>query len=200
SIVGVEWIHALNKKYKTSIKTTKIYQYPTLSTFADYFYDILTKTEEYFTKEEDEKPQLKSEERDQEYSIERTINNSGMTKEKLLKELSESLAEELYMEEEDIDLEKSFIELGLDSIVGVEWIHALNKKYKTSIKTTKIYQYPTLREFTTYMFDELNRINKNLESSLQEKDEIDKLLWQIYQGEMDIHNAEELLSISKKEG
>ncbi|MGN8845779.1 SDR family NAD(P)-dependent oxidoreductase, partial [Niallia sp. HCP3S3_B10] len=54
-------------------------------------------------------------------SQEKSIQNDKVEipKEKLLKEVSKSLAEELYMEEEDIDLEKSFIELGLDSIVGV---------------------------------------------------------------------------------
>nr|WP_029191154.1 acyl carrier protein [Ornithinibacillus scapharcae] len=210
SIVGVEWIHAINKKYQTSIKTTKIYQYPTLTTFADYFYDVLSSMEvNNINKEDsnststnnDHKKSLPIIESQLEFSKKKeTTIHPEIKKEALLKELSKSLAEELYMDEGEIDVDRSFTELGLDSIVGVEWIHAINKKYQTSIKTTKIYQYPNLVEFTKYMHGELVSLNENAESIIPSDDEMEKLLWLVYQGEMDIHNAEELIAISKKEG
>ncbi|WP_198863551.1 acyl carrier protein [Bacillus velezensis] len=42
----------------------------------------------------------------------------------------ESLAKELYMDVEDIETDRSFTELGLDSIIGVEWIRDVNKNSK----------------------------------------------------------------------
>jgi hypothetical protein len=42
--------------------------------------------------------------------------------EQLQRQLKESLAEALYMEAAEIDGDKPFVELGLDSIVGVEWV------------------------------------------------------------------------------
>ncbi|WP_010097991.1 SDR family NAD(P)-dependent oxidoreductase [Ornithinibacillus scapharcae] len=84
-----------------------------------------------------------------------------ITEDKLLIELSKSLAEELFMDEGEIDIDRSFTELGLDSIVGVEWIHAINKKYQTSIKTTKIYQYPTLTTFANYFYNVLSTMTNN---------------------------------------
>ncbi|NEP83441.1 MAG: acyl carrier protein, partial [Okeania sp. SIO3B3] len=38
-----------------------------------------------------------------------------------------------------------------DSIVGVEWISAINRHYGLEIKATKLYDYPTLLELTNYL-------------------------------------------------
>ncbi|MBV2240633.1 acyl carrier protein [Bacillus inaquosorum] len=93
--------------------------------------------------------------------------------EELQEELADSLAEALYIEREMILSGKKFIELGLDSIVGVEWIKTLNKTYGIAIKATKVYDYPTLLDFTQYVASELGRlkndqINRNL-CQLKEK-------------------------------
>jgi len=39
-------------------------------------------------------------------------------------ELAELLAAELFVEAEDVDPDRSFVEMGLDSILAVEWIQA----------------------------------------------------------------------------
>ncbi|WP_416135620.1 acyl carrier protein [Bacillus velezensis] len=88
-------------------------------------------------------------------------------------------SKELYMEVKEVDPEASFTELGLDSIIGVEWIRAVNKKFKISISMTKIYQYPTLADFTRYLYEVLKSMNKS-----QEGDEVEELLWQVYQGKL----------------
>ncbi|WP_198863550.1 acyl carrier protein [Bacillus velezensis] len=54
----------------------------------------------------------------------------GLSARGLLDELTESLAEELYTDVVDIEADRSFIELGLDSIIGIEWIHTINKNSK----------------------------------------------------------------------
>src|SRR5439155_12041550 len=60
--------------------------------------------------------------------------------------LARSLAKALYMDEGDIDVEKPFTEMGLDSVIGVEWIDSLNKQYAIDLKATRIYDYPTIRQ------------------------------------------------------
>jgi acyl carrier protein len=52
-----------------------------------------------------------------------------LNKEKIQKRLIKSLAEALYLEPSEIDADQSFIDLGLDSIVGVEWIKTVNKDF-----------------------------------------------------------------------
>ncbi|MCP5005452.1 MAG: hypothetical protein GY941_16170, partial [Planctomycetes bacterium] len=74
-----------------------------------------------------------------------------ISKAALQDDLKTSLAKELYMNESDIDIEKAFIEMGLDSIVGVEWINAINQKYKINIAATKVYDYPTIKELAGFL-------------------------------------------------
>ena len=62
-------------------------------------------------------------------------------------ELAELLAAELFVEAEDVDPDRSFVEMGLDSILAVEWIQAVNRRFGLSVSTTRIYELPTLRQF-----------------------------------------------------
>ncbi len=76
------------------------------------------------------------------------IENTGET---LQHYLVKSLAEALYMNSSDIDVEKAFIDMGLDSIVAVEWIQLLNKEHGLSILATKVYDYPNILSFTEFL-------------------------------------------------
>jgi len=58
--------------------------------------------------------------------------------------LQTSLAQALYVEVDDIDLNKPFNELGLDSIIAVEWVRSINATFAMSMPVTKIYDYPTV--------------------------------------------------------
>ncbi|MEH7664027.1 acyl carrier protein, partial [Bacillus velezensis] len=61
-------------------------------------------------------------------------------------ELSKALADVLYMERHEVDIDEAFIDLGMDSITGLEWIKAVNKRYGTDCNVTKVYDYPTNRQ------------------------------------------------------
>src|SRR5439155_10346450 len=73
----------------------------------------------------------------------------------LQEELARSLATVLYMEESAVDLEKPFVEMGLDSVLGVEWIQSLNKQYASSLKATCVYDYPTIRHLAGFLEKEV---------------------------------------------
>ncbi|MCP5002638.1 MAG: hypothetical protein GY941_01610, partial [Planctomycetes bacterium] len=81
-----------------------------------------------------------------------------ISKETLEEGLKVSLAKALYMKESDIDEGKPFIDMGLDSIVGVEWIKAINQEYGTSVSATKVYDYPTIRKFAVFLEEEIKKI------------------------------------------
>ena len=68
------------------------------------------------------------------------------------------LAQELHMEEGEIEEDSQFVDLGLDSIIGVTWIRKINEKYKISINATKIYSYPNLIEFSCYVKEEVKKL------------------------------------------
>jgi acyl transferase domain-containing protein/enoyl-CoA hydratase/carnithine racemase/acyl carrier protein len=61
------------------------------------------------------------------------------------------LANELQLQESDINDDAQFVDLGLDSISGVTWIRQINERYQISIEATKVYSYPTLAELSRYV-------------------------------------------------
>ncbi|WP_325034998.1 SDR family NAD(P)-dependent oxidoreductase [Bacillus paralicheniformis] len=122
--------------------------------------------------------------------------------EHLEEELSARLAEALYMDIEDLDPSKSFIELGLDSIIGVEWIRDINSHYGTSITATKVYDYPNIREFAGYLRTMLtpltpseNQVHmyQNQRNKLSSSSSIDALLDRVQSGGMEAEQAAVLL-------
>ncbi|MFJ6851025.1 SDR family NAD(P)-dependent oxidoreductase [Streptomyces sp. NPDC091271] len=75
----------------------------------------------------------------------------------LVAELAASLADALYMVEEEIDPDTKFTDVGLDSIVGVEWMNAVNKRYGLDLTVTRLYDHPTLVDLSAYIVRELAR-------------------------------------------
>ncbi|MBC9915647.1 SDR family NAD(P)-dependent oxidoreductase [Chitinophaga varians] len=67
------------------------------------------------------------------------------------------LAQELHMEEAELDESRPFVELGLDSITGVTFIRKINEKYKTAINATKVYSYPNLAQFSLFVKEEAEK-------------------------------------------
>jgi len=89
-------------------------------------------------------------------------------KKQLLKEsdvktkIKEILAAVLYMKSENIDEDKPFIDLGLDSILGVEMINVFNKAFNLSVRATKLYDYSTVTEFSRFALELLNDNNRHM--------------------------------------
>jgi malonyl CoA-acyl carrier protein transacylase len=81
---------------------------------------------------------------------------------KIREEIKQLLAEALYVDINEIEPNQKFIDLGLDSIIGVEWINSINQTYQVNIKATKLYDYPTFIEFTEYVIEEISRITEKI--------------------------------------
>ena len=70
--------------------------------------------------------------------------------------LKQSLADTLFMSPEQIGSNVQYVDMGMDSISGLEWIKLLNKNFNITLKATAIYDYPTLNEFAQYLSNELS--------------------------------------------
>ncbi|QHI36098.1 Polyketide synthase PksL [Kordia antarctica] len=81
---------------------------------------------------------------------------SGQSKEQLKQMLINTLAKSLYLESSEIDPDKSFTDIGLDSIVGVEWIKIINKNLDMELSSTKIYDYATINELAKFLTKEVS--------------------------------------------
>ncbi|MFD4215880.1 acyl carrier protein, partial [Streptomyces sindenensis] len=85
--------------------------------------------------------------------------------------------------------DRSFTELGLDSVVGVEWVRVVNEEFGTSIGATRIYQYPNLREFAAHVIAEIP----------PPADDLAEMLAKVYDGQIDVQQAEARLGMPKTE-
>jgi amino acid adenylation domain-containing protein len=106
---------------------------------------------------------------------------SGWDQAALAAELRATLAAALYLDISEIGLDRSFVDLGLDSVIGVEWIHVVNKRLGTSVAATKLYQYPTVRELSAFLTKIVT-------------DPVDELVRQVYEGRMGLQEAQGLLN------
>lgn len=243
SIIGVEWIRKVNKRYGTSIAATKVYDYPCIREFARFLAQELNKQKGASSvKPILEKPtnlnilennipsgkprriqlcslsnlhipltkaathtetivitashaKLPEEFKSSDIKVIATVSQ-GISAETLQRELAVSLAEVLYIKQNDIDIDKKFVDLGLDSIIGVEWIRMINKQYGTAIAATKVYDYPNIRELSGFLARELTKqINKALSSSCKPVPgfSLDDVLIQVYHGTIEVEPADRLL-------
>ncbi len=81
--------------------------------------------------------------------------SDGLSLPALETELLASLAQALFLEPGEISLDKPFLEMGLDSIVGVEWVNGLNRKYGLTIPANQVYEHPNLRTFARFVQHQL---------------------------------------------
>jgi len=220
SITGVEWIQWVNKHYGASIPATKVYDYPSVREFAVFLEKEISKLFNQIPNEPTNPVSGPFIDRDALPPV--ALPATGATAasgvsapepaaapgqsrpwqlsisvESLQEELTASLAEALSMRQSDIDADDKFVDIGLDSITGVEWIQSINKQYGASIAATKVYDYPCIREFSVFVEKELRKQRKesnqkpvNTAPSLT----FDTILQQVQSGILDIDQADELLN------
>ncbi|WP_185113962.1 SDR family NAD(P)-dependent oxidoreductase [Fulvivirga imtechensis] len=157
SVTGVTLVRRINDKYKTSIEATKIYSYPTLSELSRYVMEEAGKSDLLPDKSATVISAVPATE------IQRNGEPTGSSQHSnarfaVADSIKKMLAEELHLQEHEIDEDTQFIDLGLDSITGVTWIRRINEKYKTSIEATKIYSYPTLSELSGHVKEEAEKL------------------------------------------
>ncbi|MCG8615754.1 MAG: acyl carrier protein, partial [Desulfobacterales bacterium] len=191
SIIGVEWIKAVNDAIGTSVEAIKIYDYPTLREF------------EAFLAGQADAPPVSLPPLDTPAVV--PENQSRTLPQNLNQTLTATLAEALYMDESDIDPDMPFTEMGMDSIIGVEWIKAVNDAFGMSVEAIQIYDYPTLREFEGFIAGQVDTgSGVSSVSSVSEAEippappeTLEEILAQVQQGLLDVDQADKLLQALK---
>ncbi|WP_324254005.1 acyl carrier protein [Paenibacillus sp. 1001270B_150601_E10] len=209
SIIGVEWMRSVNHHYRTAVPATKVYDYPNIRELAAYFASQLLQMDAHRRSRHDieempavTEPKMSA---DLSYStISHKSTSSSVQRPAVLEQLAASLADALYLSTEHLDTEAKFIDLGLDSIVGIEWLRAINRAYGMDITIAKLYDHPTLSELAKYLESQLGQsalvlsdhalsaVNHK-ESSDSNQSTLDDILQQVQAGRLDIQQAEQLL-------
>jgi PfaD family protein len=163
SIVSVEWIAKVNKLNDLNISATKIYDHPNIDDFAKFLttqmrrLDGVSNGNISFTNISSSEPKAKGTENVNTLTLE-----EGASESQIREELIDSLSAALYIERDEIEPKKSFVDMGMDSIVSVEWIGVINRKYGTKIPATKIYDYTNLEAMTGYLQSVISEVNGDL--------------------------------------
>jgi len=78
----------------------------------------------------------------------------------LEEELTRSLAKTLYMKQSEIDANTPFVDMGLDSVSSVEWVHSINQQYASNLTARSIYDHPTIRQLAGFLEKDLLQSNQ----------------------------------------
>ncbi len=151
SILGVEWVKTINNHYELNIPATKVYDHPTISEFTKYLSSVFQATSSPPLKEDNQiTGSIEKERASVESRVESTINIDVIKG-----DLKRRLSEALYIEESEIDDDAKFIDLGLDSILGVEFVKTINNHYHLNIAATKVYDHPSISEFSKFLSSDI---------------------------------------------
>lgn len=119
--------------------------------------------------------------------------------------LLDLLAEALFLPRSDVNIDRTFVEMGMDSIIGVEFVRAINRHYDTNIPATRVYDHPSVRAFSEFLETELSRAQPaappralpSLPPSTREHprpSSLDDLLQGVAHGALDVENAARLIA------
>ena len=175
SIVGVEWVKSINKGLGLEIGATRVYDYANLAALGVYVESQLPQASSTRVAAEPSLPEPAPRNpvpaTASVPSVVRDLpsfdpppapapmpQRSGQTVESLQPQLRSSLAQALYLDEAAIDIDSAFVDLGLDSIVGVEWVKTINKTYGLEISATRVYDYANLRALARFVHEEIAKL------------------------------------------
>ncbi|HEY8360090.1 MAG TPA: beta-ketoacyl synthase N-terminal-like domain-containing protein, partial [Ramlibacter sp.] len=128
SISAVTWVRRLNREFGLELPATLVYRHPTLAQLATALAGQVTVTAPVTIAPPVAAP------RD-------TIGT----------QLRDSLAAELLLAPEELDDERSFLELGLDSVNAVTWVRAINARFGLDVPATVVYRHTTLGQLRQHL-------------------------------------------------
>ncbi|UXY16149.1 SDR family NAD(P)-dependent oxidoreductase [Chitiniphilus purpureus] len=147
SIVGVEWVKVINRRWGSNLSATRVYDYPNVAVLAAFLHAQLPGAAPaapaapaavpvpapLVAAQPDARPSLPA----------------------LRQDLRASLAQALYMKPAEVDEARPFTELGLDSIVGVEWVKVINRRWGSNLSATRVYDYPNVAALAAFLHAQL---------------------------------------------
>ncbi|MGN4002901.1 bongkrekic acid type I polyketide synthase BonA, partial [Burkholderia gladioli] len=141
SIIGVEWMRAINRRHGLALNATLVYEHPTVRRMATRLAQALSEGPASA-----EPSPVTHAGPAAAMATQATVTPAPVARlPELERELAASLAEALYLDSSEIDVDRPFAELGLDSIIGVEWMRAINRRHGLALNATLVYEHPTVR-------------------------------------------------------
>ena len=146
SILEVEFVSELNEEFKTEIDVSELYDYPSVNKLTSYIQEIIARPEQKDVGAIDKAP-----ERNDAITPEAKPPLKPDTENDVKKIIKLKLSKVLALNFSEIDSNKALSELGMDSVLGEEFVNELNNEFKTEINVNQLYDYQTVNELTPYI-------------------------------------------------
>ncbi len=151
SILGLEFIKDINKIFKTDLKSTALYDHVSIEELSAYLSSFGTSTESRPSKTKPFMQKKLRPCRDLKTDLPTSPQPHSVSMEAVQIQLLNMLAETLYLSPDEIDLNETFNDLGVDSIMGLEYVKNINKQFQMKLKGTHLYDYPTVPLLAEYV-------------------------------------------------
>ncbi|MEU2394184.1 beta-ketoacyl synthase N-terminal-like domain-containing protein, partial [Streptomyces sp. NPDC007369] len=149
SILGVEFVAAVNAAYPVGVKATALYDHPTPAAFARHVAESLGAPAPAPAPAPASAPATPA--APAAPGVAPAAAVVAVDPAPIARALREELARTLYCEPGDIDDEASFNTLGLDSILGVEFVAFVNQTYGLDEKAGILYDHPSLAALSRHV-------------------------------------------------
>jgi acyl transferase domain-containing protein/acyl carrier protein/ubiquinone/menaquinone biosynthesis C-methylase UbiE len=83
-----------------------------------------------------------------------TPKSDGKSSEIVEKLLCDTILDVLKTEPNDLDFSLAFTDMGVDSLLAVEIVSAINKVFSIELRATELFNYPTLQTLTEHLIEE----------------------------------------------
>ncbi|MFI2710523.1 beta-ketoacyl synthase N-terminal-like domain-containing protein [Micromonospora sp. NPDC018662] len=144
SILGVEFVSAVSAAYPVEVKITALYDHPTPAAFARHVTALLGAAAPPPVEPAAPAPSVPVPAVTPTAAPSRDVTEVAAV-------LREELARTLYCDPAEIDDDTSFNALGLDSILGVEFVTFVNDRYALDEPAGVLYDHPTLTAFARHV-------------------------------------------------
>ncbi|WP_261595463.1 SDR family NAD(P)-dependent oxidoreductase, partial [Pseudoalteromonas holothuriae] len=163
SITGVEWVRIINSVFGLKLPTTKLYDYSSITELAKYIDTQLSQNLLSDISLDIASPLETLVHASSAEQHTRLTNGLQFESQHALKSwLIQSFSALLLLEKEDVDPERSFQEMGLDSITGVEWVKEINRHLNLQIATTRLYDFPNISLLTDMIAQQIEPFSAEL--------------------------------------
>lgn len=177
SILAMEFVQKINQNLSLTLKVSELYEHVNIKRLATYI-DSLKDIDHVVGSTTNNITSQKIDQKAQERTVTGVVLPSFNPHKDQLKEL---LAEVLAIDKEIISDDKVFSEMGLDSILGLEFVSKINKAFGTELRVDSLYEYVCINKLANQL-------------AIVVKPSVDKVLEEVYRGQLGTTEAENILT------
>lgn len=182
SISSVEIVREVNTKFGLNLDAVTLYDYPTTQDFYQYVLSKLKEQNKVISEaglksKPEPKPEPKSEPEEQ--GAPKKAEKNAVQEKKpeteyrvvAIQNVIKQMVQNILHMEDEIELDYSFQEIGVDSISSVEIVRDINQKYGLELDAITLYDYPTIEGLSKFVLENISRHVKIVEQAYQLENE-----------------------------